>query len=315
MSFGMSVSVNKQELLGLLASTITIATPLLFAALGGVLSECAGTFAVGIEGMMLMGAFAGAVTAFTSGSVVAAVIASAFFGALVGVLVAVSTGRFKTDHMVTGLAVNILVLGVTSFLLRALFGGHAPNIRMETLQPLAIPWLSDIPVIGAVVFKQPILTYIAFLSAIPLYFLLMNTQLGLKLRSVGENPEAAFAVGSNPLMIRAWAVIAGGALAGLGGAVLSLQEIGTFTDGMTNGRGFIALAAVLIGRWLPGRVVLSCLLFGVTTAIGLNMQGWGLSASSYVIQMTPYLIALGVLCFLGRSSRMPSAIGAALTRH
>ncbi len=137
----------------------------------------------------------------------------------------------------------------------------------------------------------------------------MKTRAGLTLRAVGENPEAAFAVGANPIKIRMAAIIAGGGLAGLGGAVLSLQELGTFTDGMTNGRGFIALAAIIVARWRPLRAIFSCLLFGAAAALALNIQGWGLPVSSYVIQMTPYLIALAVLCGIGREARMPAAIG------
>lgn len=121
--------------------------------------------------------------------------------------------------------------------------------------------------------------------------------------------DAAFSVGTDPIRVRMAAIIAGGALAGLGGAVLSLQEIGTFTDGMTSGRGFIALAAIIVGRWMPFRVMLGYLLFGAASAVALNIQGWGLPVSSYIIQMTPYLIALAVLCGVGRAARMPAAIG------
>jgi ABC-type uncharacterized transport system permease subunit len=311
----MSFTLNSAEVGGLLASTVRVASPLLFAALGGVLCESAGTFAVCIEGMMLMGAFAGTVVAYLTGSVAFGLAASALGGACVGLLVAVCTGRFRTDHMVTGLAINILVLGLTSFLLRGLFGGRAPNIQMQTLAPFTVPLLSRIPLIGPALFQQPLLTYAALLTVLPLQLLLKRTQPGLMLRSAGENPAAVFATGANPAAIRAWAVIAGGVFAGLGGAVLSLQELGTFTDGMTNGRGFIALAAVLIGRWLPVRTMLACLLFGATNAIGLNMQGWNLPVSSYVIQMMPYLIALGVLCCFGRSTRMPAALGAPVSTH
>jgi ABC-type uncharacterized transport system permease subunit len=311
----MSFTLNQAELGGLLASTVRVAAPLLFAGLGGVLCESAGTFAVCIEGMMLMGAFAGAVLAYVTGSVALGIVASVLGGASVGVLVAVCTGRFRTDHMVTGLAVNILVLGLTSFLLRGMFGGRAPNIVMPTLEPWTVPLLSRIPLLGPALFQQPLLTYAAFVAVPPLQLLLKRTQLGLMLRSAGENPAAVFATGADPAAIRAWAIIAGGVFAGLGGAVLSLQELGTFTDGMTHGRGFIALAAVLIGRWLPVRVMLACLLFGATNAIGLNMQGWHLPVSSYVIQMMPYLIALAVLCCFGRSTRMPAALGTSFSTH
>jgi simple sugar transport system permease protein len=153
------------------------------------------------------------------------------------------------------------------------------------------------------------MSYVAFLLVIPVHLFLRHTQAGLTLRAVGENPAAAFSVGANPDRIRMLAVLVCGAFAGLGGAVLSLQELGTFTDGMTNGRGFLALAAIIVGRWMPIRVMGGCLLIGAASALALNIQGWGLPLSSYVIQMTPYLIALAVLCGIGRKARMPAAIG------
>ena len=301
-------------LIELLTASVRIATPLLFAALGGVLSENAGTFAVGLEGMRLLGAFGGAVTTFVTKNVAAGLLASAICGAALGVVVAVATARFRADQMVTGLAVNILAFGLTSFLLRGLFGGRAPVIVLSTLRPLAVPFLSRLPVLGEVLFRQPALTYAAFILVIPIHFFLLKTRAGLTLRAVGENPAAAFSVGTDPIRVRMVAIIAGGAFAGLGGAVLSLQEIGTFTDGMTNGRGFIALAAIIVGRWMPFRVMLGCLLFGAASAVALNIQGWGLAVSSYIIQMTPYLIALAVLCGVGRSARMPASIGKPFTR-
>lgn len=135
------------------------------------------------------------------------------------------------------------------------------------------------------------------------------------LRAVGENPEAAFAAGSDPVRLRMIAVVAGGAFAGAGGAVLALQEVGTFTDGMTNGRGFIALAAILVGRWTPLGAMAGCLLFGFVSALELRAQGWGLPVSSYVLQMAPYLIALALLAGVGRAARLPAAIGVPFTRH
>jgi general nucleoside transport system permease protein len=306
--------MNSTVLIELLAASVRIATPLLFVALGGVLSENAGTFAVGLEGMMLTGAFGGAVVTFVTKSAAAGLLASAFCGAALGVVVAVATARFRADQMVTGLAVNILAFGLTSFLLRGLFGGKAPVIVLSTLGPLAVPYFSKLPVIGEVLLRQPALTYAAFILVIPLHIFLFKTRAGLTLRAVGENPAAAFSVGADPIRVRMAAIIAGGAFAGVGGAVLSLQEIGTFTDGMTNGRGFIALAAIIVGRWMPFRVMLGCLLFGAASAVALNIQGWGLPVSSYVIQMTPYLIALAVLCGVGRAARMPGAIGKPFTR-
>jgi general nucleoside transport system permease protein len=298
-----------------LAASIRIATPLLFGALGGLLSERAGTFAVGIEGMMLAGAFGGAVTMLLTADAGSGVVVSAASGAAAGFVVAVATAKFRADHMVTGLALNILVIGLTSFLLRGLFGGQAPVIQLPTLKALPIPYLADLPGIGRVLFQQPALTYAALALTLAISVILTKTRTGLMLRAVGENPEAAFAVGSNPVRVRMGAIVAGGALAGLGGAVLSLQEVGTFTDGMTNGRGFIALAAIIVGRWMPLPTLLGCLLFGGVAALELRVQGWDLPVSSYVIQMTPYLAALAVLAGIGRGARLPAAIGTAFTRN
>jgi general nucleoside transport system permease protein len=240
---------------------------------------------------------------------------SALSGAALGLIVAIATARFRTDHMVTGLAVNILALGLTSYLLRGLFGGKAPVINLPTLDAIRIPWLSDLPVIGHALFDQSLLTYAAFLLVVPMHLFLKRTQTGLMLRAVGENPAAAFAAGTDPIRVRTLAIVVCGAFAGIGGAVLSLQELGTFTDGMTNGRGFIALAALIIGRWRPLWIMCACLLFGAASALAFNLQGWSLPISSYVIQMTPYLLALVVLCGIGRRARMPAAIGKAFTRN
>ena len=254
--------------LDLLAAAIRIGTPLAFAALGGILSERAGVFAVGLEGMMLTGAFAGVVVAYMSGSVWLGLAASAAGGAGLGLAVAVVAVRFRADQMVTGLAANILALGLTSFLLRCAVGraGEAAIIRVPVLAPLPIPLLADLPVVGRVLFAQPPLTYggLALVAAVTIW--LFRTQSGLTLRAAGESPRAAFAVGADPARVRAAAVLACGALAGLGGAVLSLQQVGTFTDAMTNGRGYIALAAIIVGRWMPLATMGGCLLFGLADA-------------------------------------------------
>lgn len=299
----------------LLSATLRIAAPLMFAALGGLLSERAGTFAVGIEGMMLAGAFGGALAMLATGSPAAGLVASLMAGMALALVVALATTRFRADQMVTGLAVNILSLGLTSFLLRGLFGGRTPVIRLPTLPAWPVPLLGDIPLLGPVLFRQPLLVYAAFLLTIPVALFLAKTRTGLMLRAVGENPEAAFAVGTNPQRVRIAAILVGGAFAGLGGAVLSLQEVGTFTDGMTNGRGFIALAAIIVGRWNPFGAMAGCLLFGAVAALESRIQGWGLPVSSYVVQMVPYLVALALLAGIGRSARMPGAIGVPFVRH
>lgn len=293
-----------------LAAAIRIATPLLFAALGGILSERAGVFAVGLEGMMLAGAFAATVGAWASGSASVGVLLALVGGAAIGLAVAVVAVRYRADNMVTGLAANILALGLTSYLLRVLAGGGQPvAIHLAPLSAWPIPGLSDIPVLGPLLFMHPPLTYLAVLGCVVLTWFLGRTQAGLTLRATGENPEAVFASGANPLRVRMLAVVVGGAVAGLGGAVLSLQQVGTFTDGMTGGRGYLALASLIVGRWNPWGAAAACLVFGAAEAFELRLQGFGVPVSSYVIQMVPYLIALAVLAGLGRSSRLPAAIG------
>jgi simple sugar transport system permease protein len=218
--------------------------------------------------------------------------------------------------MVTGLAVNILAVGLTSFLLRGLAGqGETAALRVPLLAALPVPGLADVPVLGPVLFRQPPLTYAGLLLIPAIWAFLLRTRAGLTLRAVGERPQAAFAVGAAPDRVRSLAVLACGLLAGLGGAVLSLQQVGTFTDGMTNGRGYIALAAIIVGRWMPLGAVLGCLLFGAADALQLRVQGLRLPVSSYVIQMTPYVVALAVLAGFGRSARMPAALGRPFRRE
>jgi general nucleoside transport system permease protein len=293
-----------------LGATVRIATPILMAAMGGILIERSGTFAVGLEGMMLSGAFCGVVGAFLAGSIVGGLLAACLGGLLFGLIVAVATTKFDTEHMVTGLAANLLALGLTSFVLRTVVGGgKAPVIHIPLLQPVAVPVLGDLPVVGALLFRQPPLTYLAFAGVIAISIFLRRTRGGLLLTASGENPLAVFAAGTDPIRVRFAALLAGGAIAGLAGAVLSLQQIGTFTDGMTGGRGYMALAAVIVGRWLPLGTLAGCLMFGATEAMQLRAQAFNLPVSSYVIQMVPYLAALLVLAGLGRTARLPSAIG------
>lgn len=298
-----------------LAATIRIATPLALAALGGILSERAGVFAVGLEGMMLAGAFAATVGAWATGAAAAGVLLALVGGAVIGLTVAIVAVRFRADNMVTGLAVNILSLGLTSYLMRSLsHGGQPVSIHLTPLAAVPIPILADIPVLGPLLFVHPPLTYLTVLGCVAMTLFLGHTQAGLTLRATGENPEAVFASGANPLIVRMIAVVSCGAIAGLGGAVLTLQQVGTFTDGMTSGRGYLALAALIVGRWTPWGAATACLVFGAAEAFELRLQSFGVPVSSYIVQMAPYLIALAVLAGMGRSSKLPVAIGQPLQR-
>jgi ABC-type uncharacterized transport system permease subunit len=236
-------------------------------------------------------------------------------GSVIGLVVAIVAVRFRADNMVTGLAANVLSLGLTSYFMRILAGGGQPvAIHLALLPTLAIPGLSELPFVGPLLFVQPPLTYLAIAGCVALTLFLYRTQIGLTLRAVGENPEAVFASGANPLRVRMSAVVACGAVAGLGGAVLSLQQVGTFTDGMTGGRGYLALAALIVGRWTPWGAAAACLVFGAAEAFELRLQTYGIPVSSYIVQMAPYLIALAVLAGIGRSSKLPAAIGQPLPR-
>lgn len=293
-----------------LEAAIRIATPLIFAALGGILSERAGVFAVGLEGMMLTGAFAAVIGTWLTGFPAAGIVFAMAGGGLLATVVAIVTVRHRADNMVTGLTSNILALGLTTYLMRILSGSGSPlAIHLDPIAAWPVPVLSQIPVLGPIVFNHPPLTYLAVIGCAVLSVILFRTQWGLMLCATGENPEAVFAAGADPLSIRMTAVIGCGAIAGIAGAVLSLQQVGTFTDGMTGGRGYLALASLIVGRWNPWGAALACLGFGAAEALELRLQSMGVPLSSYVMQMAPYLIALAVLAGLGRSSRLPASIG------
>ncbi len=294
----------------LLAAAIRIATPLVLAASGGLLSERAGVFAVGLEGMMLAGAF-GAVLGTTMGGVACGIAAAVAAGAAIGFVVALVAVRFRADHMVTGLTTNILAVGGTSYGLRLLAHGAG---SLRPLPLIGVPVLRGLRLIGPL-FVQPPLTWLALLLLPALALFLRRTSAGLALRAAGESPEAAFAAGVDPMALRIAAVILCGAFAGLGGAVLPLQQVGTFTDDMTGGRGYLALASLIVGRWHPVGAALACLAFGGTQAIELQLEAGGMAANPYLMQMLPYLTALVVLAAVGRSALMPAAIGRPLAHR
>jgi simple sugar transport system permease protein len=240
------------------------------------------------------------------------VLASLACGVAAGAIIAVMTVKYRADQIVSGLAVNILVVGLTGFLLRTGLGhGQAPVIRLALLPVWTVPVLGDVPVVGPILFQQPVLTFLAMAMIVPLYFMLRHSRPGLLLRAAGENPLAVFAIGSNPQTIRILAVLAGAGFAGLGGAVLVLQQVGTFTETMTGGRGFLALSAIVVGRWMPFGTLAACLVFAAAEALRLRVQGLALPVSSYVVQMLPYIASLLILAGVGRSVRQPAALGVA----
>lgn len=281
----------------LIWSTIRLSTPLILAALGGLFSERSGVINIALEGMMLAGAFTAAAVTYAAGNPFVGLVAGMLAGMLIAAIHAVACIRYKADQVVTGTAINILMIGMPAFLSGAFFlsSGSTPQIARENL----IPW-------------TPIV--IAF-ALVPLsWYVLYKTPFGLRLRSVGENPEAADAAGVRVERMRYAGVLLSGALAGIGGAYLSIGQSSLFTRNMTSGRGFIALAALIFGKWRPFQTLLACLLFGFTEAISIQMQGVvklpsGEDIPVQFIQMVPYVLTIIVLAGFIGSSRPPQALG------
>jgi len=292
----------------LIASTIRLATPLVLAALGGLFSERSGVINIALEGKMLAGAFTAAALTHAAETSLGLGAASPWFGLLGGMLAglfiaaiyAVSCIKFKADQVVSGAAINILMLGMPGLLSGAFFlsSGSTPQIPKDHLLPQS-------PVVIAI-------TILALVAGI--WYVVYKTPFGLRLRSVGENPEAADAAGVSVSRIRYSGVLLAGILAGMGGAYLSIGQSSLFTRNMTAGRGFIALAALIFGKWRPVQTLLACLLFGFTEAVSIQMQGVfklpsGDDIPVQFIQMVPYVLTIVVLAGFIGSSRPPRALG------
>jgi ABC-type uncharacterized transport system permease subunit len=283
--------------IALIWSTIRLSTPLILAALGGLFSERSGVINIALEGMMLAGAFTAAAVTYAAGNPFVGLVAGMLAGMLIAAIHAVACIRYRADQVVTGTAINILMIGMPAFLSGAFFlsSGSTPQIPRDQL----IPW-------------TPIV--IAFALVPITWYVLYKTPFGLRLRSVGENPEAADAAGVHVARMRYAGVLLSGVLAGLGGAYLSIGQSSLFTRNMTSGRGFIALAALIFGKWRPVQTLLACLLFGFTEAISIQMQGVvklpsGEDIPVQFIQMVPYVLTIIVLAGFIGSSRPPRALG------
>ncbi|MEP7011631.1 MAG: ABC transporter permease [Acidobacteriota bacterium] len=277
--------------IGLVLSAIRLATPLLLAALGGLLSERSGVINIALEGLMLAGSFTAAVVTHFSGNPWLGLLAGICAGGAVAYIHAVACIRYGADQVVSGTAINILFLGVPALLSGAMFAstGATPQIPQANLLPIA-------PIV------------LAFALVPILELVLARTRFGLRLRAVGENPAAADAAGVSVARIRTLAVVLSGALAAIGGAYLSIGQSSLFTRNMTAGRGFIALAALIMGKWKPVPTMFACLLFGLAEAISIQMQGVTEIPVQF-IQIVPYVLTLVVLAgFIGRS-RPPKALG------
>lgn len=282
----------------LFASAIRMVSPILLAALGGALCARVGIFNVGLEGLILAGAFSAIVGNYYSGSVIVAVLTGAFGGVLVSLLFGLATIKFKANAIVAGIAINFLVLGLTTFGLRAIFQvkGAFYDKDMNGLPKWDLPLIENIPVIGNLLSGHSPLVYTAFIAAILLYVFLFKTVVGFRILAVGKNEAAARSLGLKVTVLQYGAIVASGVLCGLAGAQLSLGQVTMFTEGMTAGRGFIALVAMMLGGSHPIGMVGSSLLFGLMDAMSIRLQGF--SMPTQFTAMLPYVITIIAMFFL-----------------
>jgi ABC-type uncharacterized transport system permease subunit len=278
-----------------LAAAVVAGTPLLFATLGEIMNEVAGNLNLGVEGMMLMGSVMGFLVGFNTGSPALALLVAAISGALGAFIYAFLTITLRANQVVTGLTLTTFGTGFSSLVGKKLVGEVTPATIKNFFKPFPIPLLSDIPFLGPIFFKQDAFVYIGYLTAIILGIYLYNTNKGLNLRSVGENPAAADAASININLYKYIHVTLGGALCGLGGAYLSLVYVPSWQENITAGRGWIAVALVIFAAWNPYKALLGSYLFGGLDIIGFRFQNLNINISPYLISMLPYVITIVVL--------------------
>jgi ABC-type uncharacterized transport system permease subunit len=294
---------------GFLTAAVRVATPLALAATGEMVAERTGVINVGLEGIMLSGALGSAWGAAVSGSPWAGMLTGAVAGVLVAATFALFVIGLRSDQIVVGTAITLGAIGLTGALYRALFGTEGAALTLPTLEPVRVPVLAGIPVIGPAFFAQAAPTYLVYGVAAGAWYLLYRTRVGLALRAVGEAPAAAAAAGISTQRHRVAATLLNGALGGLAGAALVLAQTGTFAERMTAGRGFIAIAIVVLGRWHPLGILAAALLFGSASALQYAVQATGLAVPYQFVLMAPYVVTLLALAGVGGRARAPEALG------
>ena len=293
----------------LLHSTLIAATPLLLAALGETLVERAGVINIGLEGILLIGAFAGVVGSYFTGSPFIGLFLGGSSGALLAFLFAGLTIGLDADQIVVGVSINLLAVGLTGVLYRGLFGVTGQALTVTTFSPLSLPLLSSLPFFGSSLFQHTFLVYAAVLI-VPLFgFVLFHTRAGLQLQAVGEHPQAAETLGVSVRWVRTITLGIEGVLGGIAGSYLSLAYSNTFVEGMSAGRGFIALTIVIFGRWKPLGVLCGALFFGAATALQFHLQALGSAIPYQFVLMLPYVLTLLVLALSGTRITAPLALG------
>lgn len=299
----------------LLAGGVALAVPLLLAALGEIIMERAGIIDIALEGKMLVAAFFAMLVTYATGSPAMGVVAGILAAGVMALLFAGFCVSARADQIIVGAGLNILALGVTGVLFRQFFGLTGDALTTRAFAPLPIPALAALPVVGPALFQQNVLVYLAGLAVPATWFLLQRTRFGLHVRACGENPAAADSAGIQVSRVRFLAVCLGGSFCGVAGAYLALAQANTFIEGMTAGRGFIALAIVIFARWNPFGAVLVSLLFGIASALQFQFQALGLAVPHQFFLMLPYILTIVVAAGLGANMQAPAALAKSYQRE
>lgn len=292
-------------IVGFLAATLRVATPLIYGTLGELFCERAGILNLGIEGTMFLGAFVGFAVGFHSGSLWFGVAMAAVGGMISGLLMSLLAVRFGVNQHVSGLGITLLWTGVSLFAFRLVFGESKIQPSVDPFPQISL--FGDVPIIGTI-FTQYLLTYIGILLVPAVWWVINRTRFGLQIRAVGENPEAADAAGLNVYAIRTYALMIGGALMAVGGAFLSLASVGAFTFGIIAGRGWVCIALIIFANWRAVSVLWGALIFGGVQALQLRLQTLGLRLPYELFLSLPYLVTILALSIAGRNATAPSAL-------
>lgn len=295
-------------LTGFLVATIRMMTPILITALGEIIAERSGVMNLGIEGILIIGAFTGFTAAYESGSLILGFIAGGLAGALFGLVMGIASVRFKANQIVAGVGIWILCQGLSSLLSRSIYGIVDTRPSLTTFQPIPVPLLSDIPLLGPALFNQNIIVYLTILTIPLLTWIFTQTAWGIQIDSVGENPRAADAAGLNVNLIRTLAVTVGGMFAGFGGSYLAVGLYGLYTDDLSLGLGWMAIAVVVFGKWKPWGIFGGAMIFGAANALQFRLQAMDFPLPYQFLLMLPFVVTLLIVVLFVRGESGPSAL-------
>ncbi|WP_237224084.1 ABC transporter permease [Rothia nasisuis] len=305
-----STAKPELSLVSLLNGAVLLSIPMIFGSMGGLLCERSGIVNIAIEGQLLLGAFSAALVGSMTGSPWVGLLAAMAGGVMVSALLALFSIKYLVDQVIVGVVVNVLVSGLTGFLFSRVLEPNAATLNSAPRLPsFAIPGLSEIPVLGPVLFNQSVLVYLMYLVVAAIWFALNKTRWGLRTRAVGEHPKAADTLGVNVNRLRATNVLAAGAVSGMGGAFFTLVSVSSFNSDMTAGQGYIALAALIFGRWKPLGALSAALLFGFSLNLQFVLSILGTSVPTELLAMLPYLVTIFAVAGLVGRSRGPAAVG------